>query len=107
MASEGKTTIVVNLGAVMSMSNKKTIILNLDMRKPTLHKKFDTDNEKGLSEVLSDSMELSEVIQHTKYPNLDIITSGPIPPNPRITSYNVCYTKLLRAHKKARTTTPA
>ncbi|NPA59317.1 MAG: polysaccharide biosynthesis tyrosine autokinase [Epsilonproteobacteria bacterium] len=82
ISGEGKTTLAVNLSAVMSIADKKTIILNLDMRKPTLHEKFDIPNKKGMSSLLSGNATLTEVIQKTKYKNIDVITSGPIPPNP-------------------------
>ncbi len=82
VAAEGKTTISVNLSAIISLTNKKVIILNLDMRKPTLHEKFNLSNSKGMSTLLTGNDSLEEVIQHTNYKNLDVITSGPIPPNP-------------------------
>ncbi|MDY0402939.1 polysaccharide biosynthesis tyrosine autokinase [Sulfurovum sp.] len=82
ISGEGKTTVSINLGAIMSMAGKKTIILNLDMRKPTLHERFGIDLGKGLSSLLAGRAMLKEVIQHTQYENLDVITSGPIPPNP-------------------------
>ena len=66
----------------MSMAEKKTVILNLDMRKPTLHEKFGLQNTKGMSTLLSGRTALGEAIQYTEYENLDIITSGPVPPNP-------------------------
>jgi capsular exopolysaccharide synthesis family protein len=79
---EGKTTVCINLAAIMSIANKKTILLNLDMRKPTLHEKFDLSNQYGMSTLLAGSTRLVQVIQKTEYKNLDVITSGPIPPNP-------------------------
>lgn len=82
ISGEGKTTVSTNLGAIMSMAGKKTIILNLDMRKPTLHERFGIEIGKGLSSLLAGKTMLKEVIQHTEYENLDVITSGPIPPNP-------------------------
>lgn len=82
VGGEGKTTISTNLAGIVSLSGQRTIVLNLDMRKPTLHKKFDLPNQKGMSTLLSGHTELSEVIQHTVHENLDVITSGPIPPNP-------------------------
>jgi len=83
VGGEGKTTTSINLGGIMSMADKHTIILNLDMRKPTLHKKFGLNNTKGMSNVLSgNDTPLTEVIQHTEDKYLDIIASGPIPPNP-------------------------
>ncbi len=82
VGEEGKTTICINLAAIMSMSGKKTVILNLDMRKPTLHQRFGLLNIYGMSNLLSGYVSLKEVIQNTQYENLDIISSGPIPPNP-------------------------
>jgi capsular exopolysaccharide synthesis family protein len=82
VGEEGKTTVSINLGAIMSLAKKKTILVNLDMRKPTLHHKFDLPNITGMSELLVGANTLDEVIQKTKYENLDIISSGPIPPNP-------------------------
>ncbi|MDM5270970.1 polysaccharide biosynthesis tyrosine autokinase [Sulfurovum sp. zt1-1] len=82
ISGEGKTTVSINLGAIMSMAGKKTIILNLDMRKPTLHERFGIELGQGLSSLLAGRAMLKDVIQSTQYENLDVITSGPIPPNP-------------------------
>ncbi len=82
VGGEGKTSCCINLGGIMSMSDKKTIILSLDMRKPTMHEKFGLQNKVGMSNLLSGAASLSDVIQHTEYDNLDIVASGPIPPNP-------------------------
>ena len=82
VGGEGKTTICINLSGIMSMAGKKTVVLNLDMRKPTLHKRFGLHNTKGMSSFLSGHASLSDIIQHTEYENLDVITSGPVPPNP-------------------------
>ncbi|MFT7880522.1 MAG: polysaccharide biosynthesis tyrosine autokinase [Sulfurimonas sp.] len=82
ISGEGKTTVSVNLGAIMSMAGKKTVVLNLDMRKPTLHERFGVEIGKGLSSLLAGKTMLKDVIQPTQYENLDVITSGPIPPNP-------------------------
>ncbi len=81
--SEGKTTIATNLAAVFGMGDKKCIVLSLDMRRPMLHKVFSLTNKIGMSTILSKKSALKEVIwEHKKIKNLDIITSGPIPPNP-------------------------
>ena len=82
VGGEGKTTVCINLGGIMSMAGKKTVILNLDMRKPTLHEKFELPNKVGMSTLLSGATSLGKVIQQTEYEYLDIITSGPVPPNP-------------------------
>lgn len=82
LAGEGKTTTASNLGAILAISGKKTVILNLDLRLPMLHEVFDLPNERGMSNYLSGHAGLDEVIQHTSLENLDIISSGAVPPNP-------------------------
>lgn len=95
VGGEGKTTTCINLGGIMSMADKKTVILNLDMRKPTLHEKFGLTNTVGMSTLLSERTSLNEVIQHSDYANLDIITSGPLPPNPSELIQGILMEKLL------------
>jgi len=82
IGGEGKTLLCSNLSAIMSIADKKTIVINLDMRKPTLHVRFSVPNKQGMSTLLSGSSNLESVIQKTQYPNLHVITSGPVPPNP-------------------------
>jgi len=82
ISGEGKTLISSNLAGIISLTKKKVILINLDMRKPTLHLKFNLPNNKGISSVLSGYESLKEVIQVTSNPYLDIISSGAIPPNP-------------------------
>ena len=82
VGGEGKSTISSNLGVVYSLSGKKTLIINLDMRKPTLHKIFGLPNAKGISNVLAGHESIDNVIEKTDKDNLYIIPSGPIPPNP-------------------------
>ena len=82
ISGEGKTTVASNLAAIYSMAGKKTVIINLDMRKPSLHMVFGIENDKGISNVLAKQAGIDEVIHSTKYANLDVIPSGPIPPNP-------------------------
>jgi capsular exopolysaccharide synthesis family protein len=80
---EGKTTTATNLAGVFGMSDKKCIVISLDMRRPMLHRVFALTNKVGMSTVLSKNSELKDVIwEHKRIENLDIITSGPIPPNP-------------------------
>ena len=79
---EGKSTTVANLSAIFNLAGYKCIVINLDLRKPTLHKFFNVDNSVGMSTYLSGKNEIDEIIYPSQYENLDIITSGPIPPNP-------------------------
>jgi len=79
---EGKSSTITELGKIIAKSNKKVIILDIDMRRPSVYKKFDFSNNIGMSTLLAGRNSLEEVIQKTKDINLNTITSGPIPPNP-------------------------
>lgn len=80
---EGKTTTAINTAISFARSGAKVLIIDADMRKPKLHRLFDVDNTSGLSTYLSGIEELTEdLIKETNIPNLHVITSGPIPPNP-------------------------
>jgi capsular exopolysaccharide synthesis family protein len=81
--NEGKTVVAANLASVIGMGEKRAIILSLDLRRPEMHHKFGLSNKMGMSDVLSQKAALKEVIwEHELYPNLNIITSGRVPPNP-------------------------
>lgn len=83
MQSIGKTFNGINIASVYALYGKKTILLGFDMRKPKLFKEFGLSNNTGLSSYLSNKDTLDNIIQTSiKTTNLDIITSGPIPPNP-------------------------
>lgn len=82
VSGEGKTFTALNLASVLALSGKKTVLLGLDLRKPKIHKTFDVDEEKGVSNFISGEVKFTDLIQSSSYTNLDIITSGTIPPNP-------------------------
>ena len=82
IAGEGKSTNAANLGVVFAQEGKKVIIIDADMRKPTLHHTFNTLNINGLSDVLTRQETYTDVIQTTSVEGLCILPSGPIPPNP-------------------------
>ena len=82
VAGEGKSTLTANLGAVFQMAGYKTLIVNLDLRKPTLHNYFNLKNGKGMSGFLSSKESVHEIVFSTEYKNLHLIPSGIIPSNP-------------------------
>jgi len=82
IASEGKTTISANLATILEMAHYKTLLINLDIRKPTLHKFFSLNNNIGMSNYLDGQYTADDIILQTEFANLDIITSGPIVDNP-------------------------
>jgi capsular exopolysaccharide synthesis family protein len=81
-SGEGKTFASVNMASVYSLLGKKTLLMGLDLRKPKIAEEFGLSNDKGISTCLSTGTPWQEVVKKTKYDNLDVILSGPIPPNP-------------------------
>ncbi|MGL5575944.1 MAG: CpsD/CapB family tyrosine-protein kinase [Sarcina sp.] len=78
---EGKSTVSANLAYILAQGEKKVLIVDCDLRKPTVHKKFQVSNEVGLTEVLVEKIELEKAIENLEY-GVDVLTSGMIPPNP-------------------------
>ncbi len=83
IAAEGKTTTVVNLAGVFRNLQHKTIVIDFNMRVPSLHGHFEIEQQSsGVSTYLSQRDNIGNIIFSTNYNNLDIIPAGPIPPNP-------------------------
>jgi len=82
IGGEGKTFSAMNLAAIFALSGHKTILIGGDLRKPKLHEDFNLDVSIGLSSFLINKSSLKEVITKTKIDSLDVIGSGPTPPNP-------------------------
>ena len=82
VSGEGKTFCAVNLAAIVAMSNNKTLVMGMDMRKSRLHDYFDVDNSSGVSNYLIGKYNLEDVIQESHIDNLYALPAGPIPPNP-------------------------
>ncbi len=82
ISGEGKTFVAINLAGIISFSDKRVVILDLDMRKPKIHLGFGVENVRGMSTLLIGKDSLEACIQHSNMPGLDFITAGPIPPNP-------------------------
>ncbi len=80
--AEGKTTISVNLAGSLAQMDKKVLLLDCDLRKPRVHNIFEIDRYPGLSDYLFTNATLEEITRQTRIPNLEVITSGTIPPNP-------------------------
>ena len=80
--SEGKTTISVNLAGSLAQADKKVLLLDCDLRKPRVHSLMEIERFPGLSDYLFSNATLDEITRESGLKNLDIITSGTIPPNP-------------------------
>ena len=81
VSGEGKSTSAVNIAIAFSQLGCKVLIIDADLRKPTIYKKLKVANTKGLSSVLVGFCTAKEAISEVNA-NLDVLTSGPIPPNP-------------------------
>jgi len=81
--SEGKTTTAINTAFMLAQTGAEVLIIDCDLRRPRLHSNFNISNVRGLTNHLSGELPLDEVIQpFEKQPNLKLLPSGPIPPNP-------------------------
>ena len=78
----GKSTMAANLAISIAQSKKKVLLVDADMRRPSIHKLFGISSEVGLSSVIVEEVEPKDAIQATSIPGLSILPCGPIPPNP-------------------------
>ncbi|WP_372813204.1 CpsD/CapB family tyrosine-protein kinase [Paenibacillus sp.] len=92
---EGKSTTLTNLAVVYAQADMRVVLIDADLRKPTMHHTFSLSNRMGLTSVLSGQAEMDEVVRESYIPNLNLITSGPIPPNPSEMLASKRMTKLL------------
>jgi capsular exopolysaccharide synthesis family protein len=98
---EGKTTTIVNLSLILQNTKYKSIIIDLDMHNPSVHEHFGMQAQySGVSTYLSERDNLGNVIFTTNHPNLNIIPSGPTPPNPMELILSARLEELLSTLKK-------
>jgi protein-tyrosine kinase len=79
---EGKSTVSSNLAVSVAHTGTEIVLVDSDLRKPTVHKIFGLNNSVGLTSVLTGQIKLEDAVQKTKIDGLSVLTSGPIPPNP-------------------------
>ena len=79
---EGKTFVAINLAAIIAMQGKRVLLVDVDLRKPRIHKIFDLPNAAGMSTLLNKRSIKEDITFSTLEENLWAIPAGPVPPNP-------------------------
>lgn len=79
---EGKSFFSINLSTIFSQVNEKVVLMDVDMRRPRLHKVFNMELKNGLSNFLIGTVPLEKALKPSFIPNLSVITAGDVPPNP-------------------------
>jgi tyrosine-protein kinase Etk/Wzc len=100
VSGEGKTFISMNLSSVLAIGGYKTLLIGVDLRKPKIFQDFKLDNSFGLTNFLIGKASKEAIIQNTEIQNLDIITSGPTPPNPSELIMSNAFYNLIEEFKK-------
>ncbi|MBB6454525.1 capsular exopolysaccharide synthesis family protein [Salirhabdus euzebyi] len=80
--SEGKSMTAANVAVAFAQQGQKVLLVDADLRKPTVHYTFRVENKKGLSNFLIGELSLVDIVLESGVPNLGVVTCGPIPPNP-------------------------
>lgn len=93
--AEGKTTVASCIAIAMAQSGARVLLLDCDLRRPRLHRVFERDNDVGLTSALLDASALPRAINETEVPNLMVMTSGPLPPNPAELIHSDAFTRTL------------
>lgn len=80
--SDGKTTVASNVAVTWAQAGKSVLYVDADLRRPTAHSTFDLLNTRGLTTILASNAQPKDTVQKTFVENLEVLTSGPVPPNP-------------------------
>ena len=76
LAKEGKTSVTANLAVSLGLTDKKVVVVDLDFRRPRLHRVFGLEKENGIAEYMMDNLSRDKVAKHTSHKNVDLVTRG-------------------------------
>lgn len=97
---EGKTTSALNIAITFTQTGSKVLLIDTDLRNPSMHQIFQLPNVKGLTNYLAGDLKPADISNHTDIVNLFVITSGPLPPNPAELLSSSKMTELLHLAKE-------
>jgi capsular exopolysaccharide synthesis family protein len=97
---EGKSTVLANLAVTSAQLGKRTLIVDTDLRAPSQHINFDRPNLVGIYDVVYEGCPLEEAIQPTDVENLDILCTGPVPPDPVQTLHAEAFRRMVERLKR-------
>jgi succinoglycan biosynthesis transport protein ExoP len=98
--AEGKTTVACCIAIAMAQAGRRVVLLDCDMRRPRLHKVFGHSKEKGITTALIDDSSIEDISLETVVPNLRMITTGPLPPNPAEIFHSEAFARFMAALKE-------
>jgi capsular exopolysaccharide synthesis family protein len=93
--AEGKTTVACCIAVAMAQAGQRVLLMDCDLRRPRIHRIFGHSNDVGVTGALLNRSELDSALRATEIPNLTILTSGPIPPNPAELLHSDAFARLL------------
>lgn len=93
---EGKTTVATNLSVSVAQSGRRVLVIDTDLRRPRVHRAFGLSSKAGVTSIVAGMAEFDDVVQPTQVSGLDMLASGPIPPNPSELLHHPRFLDLLR-----------
>ncbi len=93
---EGKSTVSANLAISFSKMERRVLLIDCDLRRPNIHNIFKIENTKGLSNVIGKMVSFNDAVHYNVLPNLDIIPSGTVPPNPSELMCSASFVELVK-----------
>ena len=100
VAKEGKTSVCANLAVSLGLTEKKVVVVDLDFRRPRSHRIFNLKKENGIAEYMMGTLEKEDIIKHTKYKNVDMVTRGAEVYNPSLILVSEKFKKLIAFLRK-------
>jgi succinoglycan biosynthesis transport protein ExoP len=93
--SEGKTTVACCIATAIAQAGRRVVLIDCDMRRPRMHRIFGVSNQIGVTTALIEATTLDELVHQTVVPNLSIVTTGPLPPNPAELLHSEAFARLI------------